>query len=86
MKKILVYLGLVLLLNVSVLPSAYSQCAMCTKAAAEATKNGKKIGLGLNAGILLLLAMPYSAFMVIGGLWYFNSKKKKVKVTNFYEN
>jgi hypothetical protein len=79
MKKISIYLTIFLLVNIYTLP-AYSQCAMCTKAAAEGTKNGKKIGLGLNSGILLLLSMPYTATMVIGGLWFYNTKAKKKKL------
>ena len=84
MKKLLIFLSLFFVLASA--PNAYSQCAMCTKAAAEATKNGHRVGLGLNAGILLLLAMPYSAMMVIGGAWYYNSRKKKAKLGNFNNN
>lgn len=79
MKRSIVFLSLIILFSLMLIPDAHSQCAMCTKAAAEATKNGHKIGLGLNTGILLLLSMPYTAAMVIGGLWYYNTRKKRTK-------
>jgi hypothetical protein len=82
MKKLIICFSILLVLAAST--KVHAQCAMCTKAAAEATKNGKKIGLGLNSGILMLLAMPYSAIMVIGGVWYYNNKNKKTKYVKFY--
>ncbi|RYD82778.1 MAG: hypothetical protein EOP53_02710 [Sphingobacteriales bacterium] len=57
---------------------AAAQCPMC-KANVESTMKGpgRKTGLGLNDGIVVLLSMPYIAFAVVGLLWYKNSKKNK---------
>ena len=55
----------------------YSQCAMC-KAAVEANiKDGGSAGLGLNQGILYLMAMPYFAMILFGLFYYFQKQKKQ---------
>lgn len=75
--RIIYFLGLFLLLNNSI---ASAQCAMCRATVESNTKTkANKIGSGLNAGILYLLATPYLAFAVVGFLWYRNSKKKHAK-------
>lgn len=67
-------LVIVLLVNTEVVQA---QCAMCSLTAQNATENGNVQGKGLNNGILFLLAMPYLAALVIGGLWYRNYRTKK---------
>ncbi|MBI4945802.1 MAG: hypothetical protein HY840_05305 [Bacteroidetes bacterium] len=55
--------------------SASAQCAMC-RANVESNlkeKTGLQMALGLNAGILYLLSIPY----VIGGVGYFVWKRNK---------
>jgi hypothetical protein len=72
MKKVLFILFLI---TTTALVSE-AQCPMC-KASVESgieSENGK--GKGLNDGILYLLATPYLAIAIIGGVWY---KKRKVK-------
>lgn len=65
-----------------------AQCPMCKanveSAMKSGAKGGKKVGLGLNAGILTLLSMPYAVFGIVGVLWYRNSRfnKKKRLVVN----
>ena len=55
----------------------YAQCAMC-KAAVEANiKDGGSAGLGLNQGILYLMAMPYLAMVLFGLFYYFQKQKKQ---------
>tara|TARA_B100002052_G_scaffold121254_1_gene111596 strand:+ start:18324 stop:18554 length:231 start_codon:yes stop_codon:yes gene_type:complete len=55
----------------------YAQCAMC-KAAVEANiKDGGSAGLGLNQGILYLMAMPYFAMVLFGLFYYFQKQKKQ---------
>lgn len=50
---------------------------MCRGAVEGAMKEeGNTKGLGLNKGILYLLATPYLAVAIIGGTWYYNKKKK----------
>ncbi len=54
---------------------AMSQCAMCRATIENNVANGEiGIGAGLNFGILYLFVMPYLAVMVVGYLWYKNSK------------
>ncbi len=62
------------------LTAAYSlaQCPMC-KTAVESNLNneGATAGLGLNDGILYLLAAPYLLFGTVIFLWYKNNKRKQ---------
>ena len=52
-----------------------AQCAMC-RATLESNVSNGSIGIAekINVGILYLFAMPYFAVMVIGYLWYKNSR------------
>lgn len=55
-----------------------AQCPMC-KAALESNRENvseKKVGNGINKGILYLLAIPYIAGVTIAGAWYWNKKKQ----------
>ena len=55
---------------------SYSQCSMCRAVAESGTEDeSKRIGRGLNNGILYLLAMPY----IIGGVAFFIWKKNRRK-------
>ena len=58
-----------------------AQCAMC-RATVENNVNNGEIGIAssLNFGILYLFAAPYLVAMVIGILWYGNSKKQNKKI------
>ncbi len=48
-----------------------AQCPMCRSAVESGLmEEGNKIGIGLNDGIIYLLATPYLIVLVIGGLWY----------------
>lgn len=48
-----------------------AQCPMCRSAVESAMmEEGNTVGVGLNKGILYLLATPYLIVLVIGGLWY----------------
>lgn len=49
----------------------FAQCPMCRSAVESGLKEeGNTIGIGLNDGIIYLLAAPYLLVLVIGGLWY----------------
>ena len=48
-----------ILLILTVAHVAYSQCAMCTEVADEATRNGSSAGDGINKGVLYLFLSPY---------------------------
>jgi hypothetical protein len=56
--------------------SAVAQCAMCRTQLENNVSNGEiGIAAGINLGILYLLSMPYLAVLVIGYLWYRNSRR-----------
>lgn len=71
-------LGLLLLLvTLSLSTIAEAQCPMCRGAVEGALKEeGNTKGIGLNKGILYLLATPYLAVAIVGGAWFYNKKKK----------
>ena len=72
MKKYIIILIVLLLINFDLM----AQCSMC-KAVVEANiESGSTHGLGLNQGILYLMAMPYIAVTV---LEYFIFYKKETK-------
>ncbi len=52
-----------------------AQCAMCTKTAMDAMKDGNTASLGLNDAILYLLSLPYLLAMTIGGLWWYRHRR-----------
>ncbi len=55
-----------------------AQCPMCRMSVQSNLQNGGTQGVGLNSGILSLLAMPY---LIIGGLafvWWKNRKKQNI--------
>lgn len=57
--------------------SSYGQCPMCRSAVESAMQQeGNTIGLGLNKGILYLLATPYLLVAIVGTIWYRNNKKR----------
>ena len=63
---------------------SFSQCAMCKSAlesnieAANMSESKEKpSGIGINEGILYLMAMPYLAMMTFGIFWYFQKRKRK---------
>ncbi|MET4138912.1 hypothetical protein [Pedobacter sp. UYP1] len=49
---------------------AAAQCAMCTISAEQGTQNGNTQAVGLNTGVLYLMAIPYLMIAAIGFLWY----------------
>lgn len=57
--------------------AAFAQCPMCGEAARTSLNQGNNTALGLNTGILMLLAGPYLLVMAGGYIWYRNRKKAK---------
>ena len=58
-----------------------AQCPMC-KANVESSlssHSARKVGLGLDDGITILFVMPYLMVMLLGYLWYRNSKYQKMR-------
>ncbi|MDX2002959.1 MAG: hypothetical protein SFW35_11035 [Chitinophagales bacterium] len=64
------------LILMMVLPSM-AQCPMCKASVESSMKDGSTVALGLNAGILYLLVMPYLAFSILFFLWYRSYKRNK---------
>ncbi|MBI3143032.1 MAG: hypothetical protein HYZ16_09400 [Bacteroidetes bacterium] len=56
---------------------ALAQCQACKSVVESNLQEGGSIGLGINRGILYLLAMPYLAVMGVWVLWYIKVKKRK---------
>lgn len=87
LKLRILFLGIFLFLYIFLSPTTkvYAQCAMCKANIESGQKTGGKVGLGLNVGILYLLAAPYLLVGSIGAYWYFSNKKNKttLNVTPF---
>ena len=77
MKKLAI-LGLIFIAGSYTVP-VLAQCPMCKTALnSNLEKGGKrKVGLGINKGILFLLAMPYFLVGTAGLVWYKNARNKK---------
>ncbi len=56
---------------------ATAQCPMCKMSAESNLKNGGTAGRGLNAGILYMLALPYTLVGTIGFIWWRNHRRKE---------
>ena len=59
---------------------ASGQCPMCKMSAESNLKNGGSAGKGLNAGILYMLALPYTLIGTIGYIWWRNRRKEEDEV------
>lgn len=80
MKRLFTYLiPLALLAIILLLPeTALAQCPMCKASVESSMKEGSRIAVGLNKGILYLLLMPYLFYGVIFLLWWRKSRRKVV--------
>ena len=74
MKNVLPFL-MVLVMLVLATSTVEAQCAMCSKTAMDAMKDGNTASLGLNNAILYLLIMPYVLAVSIGGTWWWRRRK-----------
>ena len=74
-KSFIVFITVLTCLNTG---SVSAQCAMCSANAENSVKNGNKQGLGLNDGILYLLAAPYLAVGIVGFVWYKKYRRKNI--------
>ena len=67
---------LICLFMVAMVQSSVGQCAMCRTQLENNVSNGDVgIAAGINTGILYLLSMPYLIIIVLGYLWFKNSKQ-----------
>jgi hypothetical protein len=70
------YLSITFLLFLITQIESFSQCAMCRSAVESTMSNGRNhSAVGLNTGILYLLAAPYLLVAGVGYLWYRTSQK-----------
>ena len=71
MKHIIIVLMLIVLSHES-----FSQgCAMCVEALESNIEAGGTQGSGINNAIIYLMATPYLAMLIFGGLWYIQNRK-----------
>ena len=71
---------LTLFFTLTIVPGeSIAQCPMCKMSAESNLKNGGTAGNGLNAGILYMLALPYTLVGVIGFIWWRNNKRNAVE-------
>lgn len=54
-----------------------AQCPMCKMSAESNLKSGGTTGKGLNAGILYMLALPYTLLGTFGYIWWKNNRRKE---------
>ena len=74
MKKWILLLGFISVIGLS---EVSAQCPMCRTAVESGMdEDGNTKGRGLNDGIIYLLAAPYLAVGIVGGIWY---KKNRAK-------
>ncbi len=79
MKQFIKPLLLILLVMV-VAQVAYSQCAMCTEVADEASRNGNSAGDGINKGVLYLFLSPYLIVATIGFILWRSRRKAQQEI------
>jgi hypothetical protein len=60
--------------------AVYAQCAQCAANVATNKQGGGVTANGLNKGILFLLACPYLAVAIVGGVWYKKYRRKNVAI------
>ena len=59
-----------------------AQCAMCKAVVETNLETGDTKGVGLNNGILYLMAIPYIAALVFGIIYYLQNKKSNQSLLN----
>ena len=59
-----------------------AQCAMCKAVVETNLESGDTKGVGLNNGILYLMAIPYIAALVFAILYYIQNKKSNPSLLN----
>jgi len=59
-----------------------AQCAMCKAVVETNLETGDTKGVGLNNGILYLMAIPYIAALVFGIIYYLQNKKSNHSLLN----
>ncbi|CAN5153438.1 hypothetical protein BH09BAC1_BH09BAC1_13130 [soil metagenome] len=80
MKRYLPYIiTLVLLMVIMLMPeTAVAQCPMCKASVESSMKEGSRVAIGLNKGILYLLLMPYFLYGTIFLVWWRKTRRRVV--------
>ncbi len=79
MHRIVIILAIVIM-GILTSDESSAQCPMCKMSAESNLKNGGTAGKGLNAGILYMLALPYTLMGTIGYIWWRNRRKEEDEV------
>lgn len=69
--------GILLVLMFFSIEDVNAQCQMCKATVESNLGNGGNKGIGINTGIIYLLAMPYALAMTVGTIVYLKYKKNK---------
>ncbi len=80
MKKYLphIVIAAVMIALVMLPDTAFAQCPMCKASAESSMKEGSRVAVGLNKGILYLLAMPYLFYSVLFLIYWLKTRRKVV--------
>ncbi|MCK9480668.1 MAG: hypothetical protein M0R38_02770 [Bacteroidia bacterium] len=80
MKK---FLGLLLVFSIGIL-QASAQCPMCKSAVVSSLQSHdeKVVGMGLNPGILIMLATVYAVIFISVTVWYLKNRKAQKRFSN----
>ena len=77
--KIILFIIIVVL---SITIDINAQCAMCKAVVETNLESGDTKGVGLNNGILYLMAIPYIAALVFAIFYYIQNKKSNPSLLN----
>ncbi len=55
-----------------------AQCSQCKAAAGTVDENGNYISTGFNDGILYLLALPVFLPIIVGAVWWYMMRQKRL--------
>ncbi len=79
MRKVLILAISIILLKIVSMQQIFAQCAMCKGTAEKSLEASSTAAVGLNIGILYLLAMPY-LIIIIGGIYWYKKFYKKQSI------
>ncbi len=67
----------ILLIFLFVVDFAFGQCSMCKAVSESNLKGGGAAAVGLNNGIMYLMAFPYIMIAMVAFLWYRHRQANK---------
>jgi len=80
MKNKIILLSSIIILFLTI--DVNAQCAMCKAVVETNLESGDTKGVGLNNGILYLMAIPYIAALVFAIFYYIQNKKSNPSLLN----